>query len=184
MGSFLVTKKKSGIWHFQKLYAQVANLDNHSIGGRSRNAERIGKDQVKAAKFAALILAGMDLFKAYKMVEPRHLTTKYQLIGKVIKYMNSKVVRHQIETQLQSLSDDIRREVPGEYIGRQIRELLDNSEKGTKQHQENLDWVLKTLQLLPAESKKNGRQIEDAEVIEDEDTPPPIIRRPGDRTIQ
>jgi len=155
MGTFCVYRRKDSGFTYPKLLSFISKLDSSSISGSYRNLDR---DVMQKIKFATYILTGVEPHKAYILAyKPITSLTSYQCKRKAVKLMNDKIVRNEISNQLQTFVTQVDDTFSIERLVTELDRLLTLSKAGTKDHRENIEFIMELKGIRKRQNSKPGK---------------------------
>lgn len=124
-------------------------------------------------RFATYIALGINPTKAYQMVYfnwSKKFSSKTSLQRKATNMIKDKVVKQELMNQLSEFRDKLNSKFNDEIIIAHIEELLSFSKKGSREHRENIQFVLEML------GKKEMKDDSNAVDAEYEEVKPPMLQ--------
>jgi len=160
MGTFCITYSK-GKHYIPAFYAQFSKPKLSGIGTSN------GKEINQKIRFATLVMSGFDFGQAYKMCYPNGVLGSDTCFKKGLKLMNDKIVKVELQNQLQSFTNKLKDNFTEERLIDELEELLSKSRKGSMAHRQNLELILQLTGYMdnPLSKKKQAEQAEYTEII-------------------
>lgn len=158
--------KKDGTLIRQRLLCNYTPLGSSTVSGKHRN--NVLKDSQKV-QYATYLAMGIEINKAYKKVfmseRRRCAAMKLGAIHpEAYKLLEDPTVREELTRQLEPFQEKLKGRLTEEKIINHIEELLEKSQRGSKDHRENIRFVLNLI------NDKDVRNVPEAEFKE---LPPP-----------
>lgn len=112
-------------------------------------------------RFISFILAGINPLKAYRIAFDYYTTVSIaSLHRKITKILTDKDIQMEIQKQLTPFIEELESRLTEKSLIEELDLLIRNSKKGSREHRENLEFVLKLLNKIP--SNGSAKQIEQA----------------------
>ena len=142
MGTFAVYEKADGTVSYPRFYAMFTAGDKASAGGRSRTNFTGNADEAKK-RFATMVAEGFDHKDAFRTAFNYYRwLTPSQREKKITKLFRDDVVIEELRELLQPYNDSINNKFPDKLLLKHLDVLLTNSAKGSRQHRENLRFIM------------------------------------------
>lgn len=171
-------KVKTGEWKFNRFLASYVPINATKTGileGKDRGYDK-GKYQQTKIRFATYLCMGIDINKAYKLcfqqtVFKSNFDSTISYNRKVMNMLKDEIVQAEIRNQLATFDEKLGATIPEEKLIKHIDDLLNYSVKGSKDHRENIQYIMK---LTGKDGFKDIKNIKEAEY--NEIKPPEITR--------
>lgn len=130
-----------------------------------------GKENQKI-RFVSMVLRGLNPIKAWRVELGKNLGPVEipQIHRRLNVLMNDKVIIRELKDQLAPFLTEMEKSFTDESLVTEIKSLLENSNKGTVVHRDNIEFVLGILNKMPVNLANQKRKL----TMQIEETGPPI----------
>lgn len=171
------TRGKKGV-KTRKFYGQFAYPNNHRL------SDGIVDIKINEALFMDMVLRGEPILKAYYLClhKKQRPVNKIRATIEIFNIFRNKKIMEAFDNKLPTLLTELAKEFDEKWVKDQLKDLIDNSKKGTKDHRENLKFIMELQGMVtkgmiaqsPSQPKLPSKsQSEDASYEEIPNTPPP-----------
>ena len=179
-GTFYILKNsKTGKIRYQKLYAQIANLDSYSLSGESKNFRNDQKTET-ATLFAQYIVSGYTPIQALMALGiVKGSDQRSKVLHKVMYYLQQPEVITAMQKANTSFLEKIRSEpeFSEENMIQYVKDFMRHVRKGSQVHLQSIPALLSLLGHIEDTSIMTGKKLKDANIreVNYEEVPPPQL---------
>lgn len=175
MGTFRITRNRSGKTYWQKFYAQFAPANHYTLDGSNQGGTKI---KYKKGQFAALVGAGVNPYAAYIQAGMPFLQSTNKLKARITNLLMEEEIQKQIQKSIQPYVEKIKDdpEFSDENMIEYVKSFMSHVRKGSQTHLNSIIPLLKLLGKLPQDfdgSNNKSKSKRDAQEVSYEDVPPP-----------
>ena len=166
-----VYPRKCGETSISNFYAFFTKSCKSSIG------EVKPLERSKIVAFAQMVMAGMPIYKSFMSLKLHGHRFGMVSSNAILSVVQSPLFRKTIMEEVKTLNKRVNEKFTDDYVIKEIESLLENTTKGSKEHRENIKFIL-SLKNPAEELSKRGKErrllkgIEEAQIVEENELPP------------